>query len=100
MARNDLQAEIACLKAENERLVSLLEKHGIAWDTAKPAERDVPSPPPALQRVTLNTEQKIALFRSLFRGRTDVYPARWESTKGAGYSPVCPRRVQVSIWAI
>ena len=36
-------------------------------------------------------EQKIALFRSLFRGREDVYPRRFESrTSGkTGYSPVC-----------
>lgn len=34
---------------------------------------------------------KIALFRSLFRGREDVYPRRFESRKTgkAGYSPVC-----------
>ncbi len=89
MPHNDLQAEIARLKAENERLAALLKKHGIAWDTAKPADREVTSSSPVLQRVALNTEQKIALFRSLFRGRTDVYPARWESAKGAGYSPVC-----------
>ena len=37
------------------------------------------------------TEAKIALFRSLFRGREDVYPRRFESRKTgrAGYSPVC-----------
>ena len=36
-------------------------------------------------------EEKIALFRSLFRGREDVYPRRFESVKTgkAGYSPVC-----------
>ena len=36
-------------------------------------------------------EAKIALFRSLFRGREDVYPRRFESrTSGkSGYSPVC-----------
>jgi len=35
--------------------------------------------------------EKIALFRSLFRGREEVYPARFESVKTgkAGYSPVC-----------
>lgn len=34
---------------------------------------------------------KIKLFKSLFRGREDVYPKRWENTKTgkAGYSPVC-----------
>jgi hypothetical protein len=36
-------------------------------------------------------EQKIALFRSLFRGREDVYPRRFESkrTGKSGYQPVC-----------
>ncbi|MGE5606834.1 MAG: TOTE conflict system archaeo-eukaryotic primase domain-containing protein [Bacteroidota bacterium] len=36
-------------------------------------------------------EVKIALFRSLFRGREDVYPKRWENrSKGtSGYSPAC-----------
>ena len=36
-------------------------------------------------------EAKIALFRSLFRGREDVYPQRFESrTSGkSGYSPAC-----------
>jgi len=36
-------------------------------------------------------EDKIALFRSLFRGREDVYPRRFESrrTGKTGYSPVC-----------
>src|SRR5216683_7197977 len=36
-------------------------------------------------------EAKIALFRSLFRGREDVYPRRFESRKTGktGYQPVC-----------
>lgn len=36
-------------------------------------------------------KEKIALFRSLFRGREDVYPRRFESTKTGkkGYLPVC-----------
>lgn len=36
-------------------------------------------------------EEKIALFRSLFRGREDVYPRRFESFKTGkkGYQPVC-----------
>ena len=38
-----------------------------------------------------NQEQKIALFRSLFRGRDDVFPGRFESkrTGKSGYQPVC-----------
>ncbi len=36
-------------------------------------------------------EDKISLFRSLFRGREDVYPRRFESltTGRAGYAPAC-----------
>lgn len=36
-------------------------------------------------------EEKIALFRSLFRGRDDVYPRRFESrtTGKSGYAPAC-----------
>jgi hypothetical protein len=35
--------------------------------------------------------EKIALFRSLFRGRDDVYPRRFESrtTGRSGYAPAC-----------
>ena len=36
-------------------------------------------------------EAKIRLFRSLFRGREDVYPRRFESRKTgkSGYAPAC-----------
>ncbi|MFP4452424.1 MAG: TOTE conflict system archaeo-eukaryotic primase domain-containing protein [Desulfobacterales bacterium] len=36
-------------------------------------------------------DEKIALFRSFFRGRDDVYPRRFESRKSAktGYQPAC-----------
>jgi superfamily II DNA or RNA helicase/very-short-patch-repair endonuclease len=50
---------------------------------------------PAPQQVGVNqhssAEAKIALFRTLFRGREDVYPRRFESRKTgrAGYSPAC-----------
>src|SRR5262247_1853369 len=38
-----------------------------------------------------SSEVKIALFRSLFRGREDVYPRRFESrmTGRSGYAPAC-----------
>lgn len=35
-------------------------------------------------------EEKIFLFKSLFKGRTDTYALRWESESGSiGYSPAC-----------
>ena len=40
---------------------------------------------------TSSSQAKIALFRSLFRGRDDVYPRRFESrrTGRSGYAPAC-----------
>jgi superfamily II DNA or RNA helicase/very-short-patch-repair endonuclease len=40
---------------------------------------------------TSPSQTKIALFRSLFRGRDDVYPRRFESRKTgrSGYAPAC-----------
>ncbi len=38
----------------------------------------------------LSSREKIRLFRSLFRGREDVFAKRWESRTGkSGYSPAC-----------
>lgn len=38
-----------------------------------------------------SSKEKIALFRSLFRGREDVYAKRWHNVKSgkSGYSPAC-----------
>jgi superfamily II DNA or RNA helicase len=73
--------ELARLRAENARLASLLDTHGIAW------QPHVHAPANA---TPLSTQEKVALFRRLFRGRTDVYPVRWESKAGkSGYSPAC-----------
>ena len=46
---------------------------------------------PLLVHHRSSPEAKIALFRSLFRGREDVYPRRFESRKTgkAGYAPAC-----------
>ena len=40
---------------------------------------------------TSSPQEKISLFRSLFRGRDDVYPRRFESRKTgrSGYAPAC-----------
>lgn len=48
------------------------------------------TPPPLPESVPsrLTTEEKVTLFRRLFRGRTDVYPVRWESKAGkSDYTP-------------
>ena len=77
--------ELTALRAENTRLIALLESHGIEW---RPPSK--PAAPPA-EPSRLSTEEKVALFRRLFRGRTDVYPVRWQSktTGKSGYAPAC-----------
>ena len=75
------------LKAENARLIALLEANDIQWRA--PLK---PVPPVSMSEPSrLSTDEKVALFRRLFRGRTDVYPIRWEgkTTTKSGYSPAC-----------
>lgn len=76
------------LRAENARLIALLQAHGIEWRLPdEPSQVEPVSPPPLLSS-SLDTDAKLALFKRLFRGRTDVFPVRWESKAGkAGYSP-------------
>ena len=57
------------------------------------AEEEAKQATHAAAHVTMasSTAAKIALFRSLFRGREDVFPRRWENVKTgkAGYAPAC-----------
>ena len=68
--------ECALLREENKRLRSLL---------------NIPEEKPDVHAAhSLSQDEKIILFRSLFRGREDVYPVRWEAKTGkSGYSPAC-----------
>lgn len=78
---------IAALQAEIGRLVALLEANGIEWRA--PPQTVLAAREPEYSR--LSTAEKVALFRRLFCGRTDVYPVRWESktTGKSGYTPAC-----------
>jgi superfamily II DNA or RNA helicase len=84
------EQENARLREENARLRRLLAVHGIAVPQFVPG---VPRPATAVATTPLvdkeeRARQRIALFRSLFRGREDVYARRWESADGnSGYSP-------------
>ena len=66
--------DLAALRAENARLMALLDAHGIDWRVPPEATK-----PQVVEPSRLSKNEKIALFRKLFRGRTDVYPVRWES---------------------
>lgn len=83
--------ELSALRAENARLISLLEAHGIEWRLKQQV--------PVEKSSILSTDDKVALFRQLFRGRDDVWALRWESkTSGkSGYSPACANEWQPGI---
>jgi superfamily II DNA or RNA helicase len=75
--RAEIVAEINALRpVQNERTAAVKVPSGRAGD---PTDRHSP------------IEKKIALFRRLFRGRSDVFPIRWENrTMGrSGYAPAC-----------
>ena len=79
---------LAKLQDENARLIALLEANAIDWRPA--SARSKIAIIPVEQSAQLGTDDKIDLFRHLFRGRSDVYPQRWESKTGkSGYSPAC-----------
>jgi Uncharacterized protein conserved in bacteria len=81
------QTELDALRAENARLIALLETNGIEWRlSASPAE-PANNPEPS----KISTPEKLRLFSQLFRGRSDVYAVRWESktTGKSGYTPAC-----------
>jgi len=46
---------------------------------------------PVLMTTPESNEEKVELFLTLFSGRKDIYPKRWENQKTSrnGYSPVC-----------
>jgi len=87
MKNSTLSDQLTALQSENARLTALLETHGIEWRSQPPA----PPPLAPIEAIKLSSAEKIALFQKLFKGRTDVYPVRWESkaTGMAGYSPAC-----------
>lgn len=100
------QEYIKRLEKENAFLKSLLKQQGISWDIEKTnieterektrketkrigdtSHKENEYPP---MKGMLNTEEKLDLFDSLFRGR-NMYAKRWfsEKTGKTGYSPAC-----------
>lgn len=92
------QDELQRLRKENARLKNLLTHHGIAWEEPTIVEPVPASTEPNPPQTHFTTDEKIALFRRLFRGREDVYPKRWDSAKGtSGYSPACGNEWKLAI---
>ena len=79
-AQEDRVAELESQRAEAQRRLDAL--------------RDLLRTPPddgTNKAPTRSNGAKVALFRSLFRGRPDVFPKHWRNSRSRkeGYSPAC-----------
>ncbi len=61
----------------------------LSWQTQAILARSKPEPLPAGANSPASADEKVALIRSLFRGREDVYALRWENARTGenGYVP-------------
>src|SRR5450756_1555973 len=93
-----LRAECEQLRAENAHLRSLLGLTETAPSPAKLASlptaltATAPNPPDTSAPLTSDSPvaAKLAHFRTLFRGREDVFALRWQNKAGrSGYAPAC-----------
>jgi superfamily II DNA or RNA helicase len=92
-ASNLAEALAKCekLRAENRRL---RERLGIPPPETSVSVASAQSAVATQGIVTAKSspDEKVKLFRRLFRGRDDVYAVRWEGRNGkAGYSPACKK---------
>ena len=85
-----IREQLKALEHERKRLEARLRE--IEDGKEQPKAQHPPSPKPA-PTVTNGSRaaDKVALFRKLFAGRTDVFPIRWENPKSGrtGYAPAC-----------
>jgi hypothetical protein len=86
------ESRLAALKAELDTTASRAAALREQLASEPPEPVVIPAPlAPVTTPLPMTNPAKVALFRSLFRGREDVFPRRWENTKKgkSGYSPAC-----------
>lgn len=84
--------ELEQLRMENARLKEILQANGIAYEVVTTdADEEKIYSAISFPDAHLGKEERVELFRSLFRGREDVFARRWYSkaTNKGGYQPVC-----------
>lgn len=87
-----LQKENARLTEENEHLRQELVLYHQSQLSIPPLQTSAPIEPDKTSLMfTLSSDEKVTLFRSVFRGREDVFARRWYSVSSgkSGYQPVC-----------
>jgi hypothetical protein len=84
-----LAVELSRLRAENARLLRLLNLTRQEAAPPGPWQSGLFEAPPGLVHADSAPEAKVALFGALFATRTDVYAVRWENTRTgkAGWLP-------------
>jgi superfamily II DNA or RNA helicase len=84
-----LRKRLAALDAERTELELQLTK--IAAEKETPPNTETPSLNAGRLVATSPPAEKIILFRSLFKGREDVFPKRWINARSgkSGYAPAC-----------
>ncbi len=97
--REEIVVEIAREEERVAELRSELEEHSGRLSKLREELQSLNSDPFKIQPCALSgpstgprsNSEKVALFRSLFRGREDIFPRRWENPKSgkSGYSPAC-----------
>jgi superfamily II DNA or RNA helicase len=97
---SELVARLTALERERAEIVAEIDALRSAHDARTAAVKVVPSgraDDPTDRNSPI--ERKIALFRRLFRGRSDVFPIRWENrtTGRSGYAPACANEWQPGI---
>ena len=84
------EARLARLEKELDQSRAALESLKAELDAARLSPPTAPAPIPS-PSAPMTSLEKVALFRSLFRGREDVYPKLWTNVKTGrkGYAPAC-----------
>lgn len=95
--KNDTSEEMTRIRQRMAELIK--EQEALADELRALEQRSHESeiePKPVAPEISLvnnhsSSAEKIGLFSSLFAGRPDVFPVRWENKKAgrAGYSPAC-----------
>ena len=84
----ELERGLSTTRARIDTLRAELQTASAAKQTAPPVAVPIPRTAPTA------AADKVKLFRSLFRGRTDVFPVRFVSKKtgNPGYAPACSNK--------
>ena len=84
------QAELRCLEKQQREILEKIRLLRLQKSQSAENLNFLESAKPKVTNLS-SQKEKISLFRSLFKGREDVFPIRWENLKKEinGYQPGC-----------